>query len=258
MPVYRGHTMTTETHTYDPATASRTGRIIGGSILATAGAVLALGAGGVLALGGSDGSFSSGHRDIATKTSALVSEPAKLNGTKEFTDALGQPSVHISADSVRSDRNLFVGVGPKAQVDRYLAGAPVDTVHHFSIEPWSLDKTTRPGTARPKAPATQSFWVAKSTGSTAALDWKVRDGSWRVVVMNADGSRGVATMSEFEVRIPHLATIALIALIAGIVLLAGGVALITVPSRRRGDDQEPSDRLYSAYSNPQSNPAPSR
>lgn len=225
--------MATGPSTYDPADASRTGRIIGGGIVATVGAVLALGAGGVLALGGSDGSFSSGHRDISTKTAALVSEPAKLNGTKNLTDALGQPRVRISADSVRPERNVFVGIGPKAQVDRYLAGAPVDTVRDFSIEPWTLGKTAGGGTVRPKPPGTQSFWVAKSTGSTAAIDWKVRDGSWRVVVMNADGSRGVATMSEFEVTIPHLATLAVIALITGIVVLAGGVALLAVPSRAR-------------------------
>src|SRR3954454_18175533 len=96
----KGH-MTTPTPTYDPAKAKRTGRIIGGGLLATAGAVVALGAGGVLALGGSGGTFGSGPRDVSTKTSALVSEPAKINDTKGVTDVLGQPSVRISADSVR-------------------------------------------------------------------------------------------------------------------------------------------------------------
>jgi hypothetical protein len=247
--------MNSQTPTYDQANAARTGRVIGGGILATIGAVIALGAGGILALGGTDGTFGSGHRDISTKTSALVSEPAKLNGTKDVTDVLGHPSVRISADSVRSDRNVFVGIGPKAQVDRYLAGAPIDTVHDFSIEPWTLDKSAREGTATPKAPATQSFWVAKSTGSTAALDWKVRDGSWRVVVMNADGSRGVATMSEFEVEIPHLATLSWIALGIGLAILAGGIVLIAVPTRRGGNGQA-SERRYSQYSEAQSTPAP--
>src|SRR3954469_25286977 len=193
----KGHRLTTPTPTYDPAEASRTGRVVGGGILATIGAVVALGAGAILAFGGSVGTFSSGHRDVSTKTTALVSEPAKINGTKDVTDVLGQPNVHLSADSIRSDRNLFVGIGPKAQVDRYLAGAPIDTVHDISVEPWNLDKSARQGTTTPKPPATQSFWVAKSAGSTASLDWKVRDGNWRVVVMNADGTRGVATMSAF-------------------------------------------------------------
>src|ERR671929_1023788 len=134
--------MTPQTPTYDSAKCARTGRVIGGSVLAVAGAVLALGGGGILALGGTNGTFESGHRDVSTKTAALVSEPAKINDTQSVTDVLGHPSVRISADSVRTDRNLFVGIGPKAQVDRYLAGAPIDTVHDFSIDPWSIDKST--------------------------------------------------------------------------------------------------------------------
>src|SRR3954463_13013806 len=230
--------MTTQTPTYDPAKAKRTGRIIGGGLPATVGAVIALGAGGILALGGSDGTFSSGHRDVSTKTTALVSKPAKINGTQDVTNVLGHPSVRISADSVRPDRNLFIGVGPKAQVDRYLAGAPIDTVRDFSVEPWNLDKTARHGTAKPQPPATQSFWVAKSAGSTAAIDWKVRDGNWRVVVMNADGSRGVATQSQFEIEVPHLATLAIVMLLVGLVIVGGGIAM-TVPAMRGGGSARP-------------------
>src|SRR5205823_4636838 len=178
------------------------------------------------------------------------SESAKINGIGGVTDALGNPRVRISADSVRSDRNVFVGIGPKAQVDRYLAGASIDKVNDFEVDPWSLDKTRRDGSVRPKPPTTQSFWVAKSSGSTAAIDWKVRDGNYRVVVMNADGSRGVATQSQIEVQIPHLATVGLIALIAGLVALAGGIAMI-VPSMR-GGNQRDNDRRYSQYSSPQS------
>src|SRR5438552_2242150 len=151
--------MTTQPPTYDPQKAARTGRVIGGAVIATVGAVVALGGGGILAIGGSDGTFNSGHRDVSTKTAALVSEPAKINGTSGVTDVLGHPSVRISADST-GNHNVFVGIGPKAQVDRYLAGAPIDTVKDFEVDPWSLDKSARPGTVTPKPPATQSFWVA--------------------------------------------------------------------------------------------------
>src|SRR3954447_14631171 len=204
----------TTTPNYDSASASRTGRLIGGGVLATVGAVLALGGGGILALGGSDGEFSSGHRDVSSSSSALVSEVASINGTADVTDALGHPRVKITADSMNSDHNVFVGVGRKADVDRYLAGAQIDRVTDFEVDPWSLDKTRVEGTAKPKPPATQSFWVAKSSGSSAAIDWKVRDGNYRVVVMNADGSRGVETMSEFSVEIPHLGSVAIAMLVA--------------------------------------------
>jgi hypothetical protein len=221
-----------------PNNSGRTALMIGGGILATFGTVLSLGGGGILAIGGSDGTFSSGHRDVSTATSALVSDGAKINGVADVTKVLGQPRVRISADSVRTDKNVFVGVGPKAQVDRYLAGASIDTVKDFEVDPWSLSKSTREGTTKPKPPATQSFWVAKSDGSTAAIDWKVRDGNYRVVVMNADGSRGVATQSRFEVEVPHLSTLAVAMLIVGLVTVGGGIAMM-VPALRGGGSTKP-------------------
>jgi hypothetical protein len=221
-----------------PRSAGRTGLAVGGGILATFGTVVALAGGGILAIGGSDGTFSSGHRDVSTSSSALVSEVAKINGTADVTDALGQPRVRIDASSMNSNKNVFVGVGPKADVDRYLAGAPVDTVNDFDVAPWSLDKTRREGTTKPKPPTTQSFWVAKSDGSTAAIDWKVRDGNYRVVVMNADGSRGVATQSQFEIEVPHLATIAIVMLVVGLVIVGGGIAMM-VPAMRGGGSTRP-------------------
>jgi hypothetical protein len=212
---------------------------IGGGVLATFGAVFALGGGGILAVGGSDGSFRTGHHDVSTTTSALVSEVAKINGTSELTDVLGHPKVRISANAVQSDKPVFVGVGPKAEVDRYLAGASVETVNDFEVDPFTLDKTRSTGTAQPEPPATQSFWVAKSSGSTAKLDWKVRDGNYRVVVMNADGSRGVATQSQFEIEIPHLSTIAIVMLILGLVTIGGGVALIAPSIGGGGSSTKP-------------------
>jgi hypothetical protein len=244
---------TTETLNYPPPTpapadrsAARTGMVIGGSILATVGSVLALGGGGILAVGGSDGTFSSGHHDVSTPTRALVSEVATINGTHEFTDALGQPRIRVNANAVKSDQPVFVGVGRKADVDRYLAGAEIDRVTDFDVDPFTLDKTRMSGEAKPKPPATQSFWVSKSSGSEAKLDWKVRDGNYRVVVMNADGSRGVATQSEFEIEIPHLETVAIVALILGLVTIAGGVALIapSVGGRSSGSTRSDSANQY--------------
>jgi hypothetical protein len=220
---------------YHAGDAARTGRLIGGGALATVGAVLALGGGAILALGGSDGQFSSGQRDVSTSTSALVSKVASINNTADVTDVLGQPRIKIAADSMNGERNVFIGVGPKADVDRYLAGAQVDRVNDFEIDPWSLDKTRVEGTAKPKPPATQSFWVAKSSGSSAAIDWKVRDGRYRVVVMNADGSRGVQTESEFSVQVPHLASAAIAMLVVGLIVVGGGIVLMAIPTRRNGN-----------------------
>jgi hypothetical protein len=128
---------------------------------------------------------------------------------------------------------VFVGVGPRAEVDRYLAGAAVDEATDFDVDPFSLDTKRHAGSRSPAAPAAQSFWVAKSTGSTADLDWKVRDGDWRFVVMNADGSSGVSTVSKVEAGADHLPTIGLAVLLAGVITGAGGVATMVGKGRRQ-------------------------
>ena len=96
----------------------------------------------------------------------------------------------------------------------------------LDVRPFTLDTKRHAGSRRPAAPGAQSFWAAQSTGHTADLDWKVRDGDWRMVVMNADGSSGIATVSRVEAGAEHLPTIGLAVLLAGVVTAAGGVAVM--------------------------------
>ena len=60
------------------------------------------------------------------------------------------------------------------------------------------------------APGTQDFWVASATGSGArTLVWDPADGSWTVVVMNADGRPGIDVGADLGARMPALLWIAL-------------------------------------------------
>ena len=208
---------------------SRAARITIGAVLAAVGTVSGLSGAGVLAYTGSDGAISSGQHELSTPTTALVSEAAKLNHTDDIAAILGDPEVKLAAKS-SDDKRIFIGIAREADVDRYLAGAPIDRVTDFEVKPYNLDTQRRPGSATPAAPADQSFWVAESSGQEAKVDWKVADGTYRVVVMNADASPGVATDGEIELDVPHLTSIALLALLLGFAGLAGGIALMTPPS----------------------------
>jgi hypothetical protein len=211
-------------------TKSRAARITIGAVLATVGTVTGISGAGVLAFTGSDGSISSGRHELSTPTSALVSEAAAINHTDDVAAALGDPELKLSARSSDDGKDVFVGVGPRDDVDRYLAGAPVDRVTDFEVKPYDLQTERRSGGTTPAPPADQSFWVAKSSGNDANVDWKVSDGTYRVVVMNADGSSGVATDGELELDVPYLTSIALAALLAGFAALAAGIALMTPQS----------------------------
>ncbi|MBA2360565.1 MAG: hypothetical protein H0V79_06475 [Actinobacteria bacterium] len=70
-------------------------------------------------------------------------------------------------------------------------------------------RSTRPGIrarrgGAPEGPhADQTFWAASTTGAgEQTLEWEPEDGSLNIVVMNADGSRGVA--AELSIGAPGL------------------------------------------------------
>ena len=208
---------------------SRALPVVSGALIATVGAVVALLAAVVLAFAGGDGRVASGSQDVSTPTAALVSGAAVIDGTDEAADVLGRPDLHVTSES---GKELFVGVARSSDVDAYLAGVAHDEVTDVEVKPYGITREGHGGTARAGRPADERFWIAQSTGTRAALDWKIRDGSYRVVVMNADGSRGVDTQSEVEVGFPHLSTWALGGLVAGLAGLAGGIVLMTRGGRR--------------------------
>jgi hypothetical protein len=142
--------------------------------------------------------------------------------------------VRIRATPTSSGPPLFVGIGPSAEVDRYLAG-----VNHAVITEFWEEKTEAVAGAEPAAaPGTQDFWVASSAGSGArTLEWDPGDGSWTVVVMNADGRAGVNVGADLGARLPAVLWISLGVLIAGAVFLAGGGLLIAGAIRARRPSQ---------------------
>ncbi len=207
--------------------------IVAGCLIAIVGALLAIGGGAIFAVFGTDGALSTGRQPVATTTSALVSGVATISDTAGVTDVLGATRLTVDAGAEGS-RGVFVGVGPKADVDRYLAGAAVDEVTDFDVDPFTLDRTTRPGSAIPAPPADQPFWVTQSSGRASAdISWKVADGDYRVVVMNADGTPDVITRTRFGVTVARLPAIGVGIVIGGGLLLAGGVLLIVLGARRR-------------------------
>jgi hypothetical protein len=138
--------------------------------------------------------------------------------------------VRIRVTPIHSDGPVFVGVGPASEVDRYLAGVRHTLISDF----WGNGVETIDGGKAASPPATQDFWVASSSGSGArTLVWDPADGSWSVVVMNANGRPGLHVDADLGARLPALRWIALGSLVIGAAFMAGGVLLIVGAIRRR-------------------------
>jgi uncharacterized protein DUF4389 len=192
--------------------------LITGSLVALiAAALLAAGVAAVVVdqVARDDGGFvMSPTRTFTTGTYALVSEraTADLSGPDWVADDV------VGTVQLRGDgrQPLFIGIGPAAEVDQYLA-----SVAHKELN--SLDSghgTVVGGRDRPAPPASQGFWVA--TGERT-VRWDLQSGDWRAVVMNADGTSGVTADLSIGARLPDLAW-------WGVGLLAGGAVALVIAS----------------------------
>src|SRR4051812_8963131 len=200
-----------------------------GVVLLVAGFCLAIAGGAVMAITGSDNRISTGTERLSTPSTALVTQIADISDTNGTADTLGQPRLRLSLSGTAAP--TFIGVGPADAVDRYLAGAPIEQVNDFELDPFRLATTPIAGTARPDAPDAQSFWVARGTGPNASLNWKITDGRYRLVLMNADGSPNVAANARVQLTVPHLFAVGIGVLVAGVVLLLLGVLLLVLGLR---------------------------
>ena len=142
--------------------------------------------------------------------------------------------VRIRVTPVDPGSVLFVGIGPSADVDRYLAGVKRTVISEFfEDKAQAVD-----GGPVQSPPETKDFWVASATGPGAqTLKWDPANGSWTVVVMNADGRPAIDVSTDLGARMTAVLWIAVGLLAAGAIFLAGGALLIAGAIRGRRASQ---------------------
>jgi hypothetical protein len=213
--------------------AKRIVLIVLGGVLLVIGALAAISGGALMALFGSDNTLSSGMQHVSTPTRALVSPDGSIQGAHGAQTVVGNVRLRITATPATPGQQLFLGVGPASAVDHYLSGVSHDVATDVSVAPFHLTLARSTGTATPPPPGSQSFWVAKASGSHPILTWIVTSGSYRVVVMNTDAAAPVAFAGGLALTIPHSFGIGIGLLIGGIVLFLIAIALIVLGARSR-------------------------
>lgn len=238
----------TQNRTQNPKKRSTGARVA----LVVTGAITSLLAVGVIGLGafalwGEDqkdeqGYLNTASHRFAASTHALATEnlDMDLDGVSGLVSSpdLGQVRLRVAP---QSGKPLFVGIARTADVTSYLHGVAHTKVTDVEYEPFEADYSPQRGQSKPAPPAGERMWVASTEGrGSQTLDWKVRDGDWSVVVMNADGSRGVLTEISAGAKVPYLTSIGwgvvgggTALLLAAIVLVAFGVR---APRERRRRD----------------------
>ena len=141
--------------------------------------------------------------------------------------------VRLRATSGDSARPIFIGIARTVDVEAYLDGVAHDVIRDVQLRPFDVQYRAVAGTREPTLPADQSFWILSTTGTdTQNIVWEPGDGTWTIVVMNADASRGVVTDIDIGVELRHLWPIVAMVGGFGIVLLGAGVVTIIVVAHR--------------------------
>jgi hypothetical protein len=202
-------------------------------LVMTLGALIAIAGGALMAVFGTSDTASSGVQQVSTPTSALVSSVAAIQNTSGVQTVLGSIRLRVTATPAGPGRQIFIGIGPAAAVDRYLSQVAHDEATDVTLTPFHLTLVRHGGTASPAPPGSQSFWVAEASGTSPAISWKVTDGSFRLVVMNADGTAPVRFDAQVAITVPHLFEIGASLLAVGIVVLLAGLLFLLAVLRSR-------------------------
>jgi hypothetical protein len=220
------------------ATESRwsAGRIAGlvlSSLLGLIGLALLLGGLALIfaevVLRGDDGFIDSGAEPLRSTGYAITTEEIDLGADPVDwapEELLG--TIRVRAD--QSAKPIFLGIGPEVVVERYLRGVRHDELTDF--EDGDPVYAREPGNASPRPPGRERFWVARAEGrGEQALEWEAESGIWAVVLMNADGSRGVAAEAEVGANVDWLGWVGGVLAIVGLLVSAGAVLLVVMIAR---------------------------
>jgi hypothetical protein len=220
-----------------PVSAGRVILIVLGSIGVLFGLALLVGGGFLLWADRTqreDGYLTTPTERFATPTYALTRTRLEVDTEGEgwVLNESWFGKIRIRGES-SEDKTLFIGIGPQAEVARYLGTVAHVNVQDIDFDPFRATYLSVSGDAPQAPPTDQGFWAASASGvGTQTLTWKVREGDWSVVLMNADGSRGVAADVDLGAKLSFLLWVAIGLLIGGVLVTGGSAALIVLAARR--------------------------
>jgi len=187
-----------------------------------------------------DGFLTTRSTDLTSGGYAVVAGDLVLDAPSGTLDRV-VGDVRVRVDPQDPSAPVFVGIASERDAQAYLSGVARTEV--------GRGDRTFGGGPPPVSPLQAGIWVAGQAGTgTQELTWAPRSGDWALVVMNADGSRGVLTSADVGVTLPWLDDLAVTLLVVGVLVLAAGVVLLVLGLR--------TPRRPTAPAGPASPPAP--
>jgi hypothetical protein len=180
---------------------------------------------------------------LTTPTEQFATSTYALTRTRLQVDADGPAwllnenwfgKVRIRGESAAGGKLLFIGIGPATAVARYLGSVAHANVEDIEVDPFRVEYRPIAGGPPQGPPTAEHFWAVSASGvGPQTVTWKVRDGDWSVVLMNADGSRRVVADIDLGAKLSFLLWLAIGLLLGGVFVFAGSTALIVLAARTR-------------------------
>jgi len=141
-------------------------------------------------------------------------------------------TIKVEGENNDSSKQIFIGIADESDIRHYLSDVSYDEVKELEIHPYNVSYTRHYGSSVPEPPIAQTFWVAEKYGSGArTLEWDLEEGTWVLVLMNADGTTGIDLSGVVGVKVPWIFGVGLGLLLGGIALLVLAVVLIVLATR---------------------------
>ena len=172
---------------------------------------------------GKDGYYTSSTEQVAAPGYAVTAEGLHIGDLPSVaSDLVGR--VRVSARS-SNGQALFVGIAPQNAVNGYLAGIARSEV--TDVNGSRVTYKTHPGGVPASTPARETFWqVARSGSGQVTATWKVKGGTWAIVLMNANGAPHVSAAVSVGAKTNFVLWVGLAFLLAGLIVGGAGSAML--------------------------------
>jgi len=184
-----------------------------------------------------DGYVTSPGQHVASEGYAVLFGDAEVSTAGMPVD---WPSRFLGDVRVRAESfdggEIFVGVAPAYEARRYLEGVHYNDVGESPR--WSIEHD---GDAPAQPPTQEDFWREEAAGpgvQSVELD-QLTSGRWALVVMSPDAAPGIDARVDVGATLPWLPAASVVALLVGLVALAGAVTLIVSAARAAARDRPP-------------------
>ncbi|UOD82942.1 DUF4389 domain-containing protein [Paenarthrobacter ureafaciens] len=138
-------------------------------------------------------------------------------------------TLRLRATAADPEQSIFIGIAPREDVDRYLAGVHYTELQEVKFNPFRPVYLDVSGLSSPASASSQDIWVASASGQgLQELTWKITPGTWTVVVMNSDAAQGVSADLQAGFRSELIRPAATGLLVAGGLALVVGLPLLVI------------------------------